>query len=318
MKLEFKRKSKWKENPIEIRSAQLCEIPVKLSNILDTNHNHVFTLSVINDIISNHPEIIEDKYLILWSDNCQGQYKFKYTFHQMKELARKFNIIVAWFYRETGHRKGLADATSSFGCKQPITNAIITEGKWFQNASEIVSYLKEHFSDDPSKEHHQIDGASLAERRKLEANKDILNPCRKFHLIVINSSGSFKKKLCYTEPNVLDNIIHTDEVEEENYEDYDQEYTNAYSLHQNTVFELLEPSTFVGLRSPPNAIEPFFIAQILSKGLAEKNIMNLVTLLLQGKCMERWYIYKNKKKPTKLFSFVPTKCLWETSLYLKI
>ena len=65
----------------------------------------------------------------------------------------------------------------------------------------------------------------------------------------------------YTEPNVLDNIIHTDEVEEENYEDYDQEYTIAYSLHQNTVFELLEPGTFVGLRSPPNAIEPFFIAQ---------------------------------------------------------
>ena len=150
-----------------------------------------------------------------------------------------------------------------------------------------MSYLKEHFSDGPSKEHHQIDAASLAERHKLEANKDILKPCRKFHLIVINSSGNFKKKLYYTEPNVLDNIIHTDEVEEENYEDYDQEYTNAYSLHQNTVFELLEPGTFVGLRSPPNAIEPFFIAQILSKGLAEKNIMNLVTLLLQGKCMER-------------------------------
>ena len=180
----------------------------------------------------------------------------------MKELARKFNIIVAWFYGETGHRNRIVDAMSSFGCNQPIANAIITEGKWFQNAFEIVSYLKEHFSNDPSKEHHQIDGASLAECRKLEVNEHILKPCQKFYLIVINSSGSVKKKLYYyTGPNVLDNIIHTDEAEEENYEDYDQEYTIAYSLHQNTVFELLELGTFVALRSPPNAIEPFFIAQ---------------------------------------------------------
>ena len=183
-----------------------------------------------------------------------------------------------------------------------------------------MSYLKEHFSDDPSKEHHQIDGASLAERRKLEANKDILNPCRKFHLIVINSSGSFKKKLCYTEPNVLDNIIHTDEVEEENYEDYDQEYTNAYSLHQNTVFELLEPGTFVGLRSPPNAIEPFFIAQILSKRLAEKKKiyyfghsvfageMYAEVIYLQ-KSLEKKNWLNTKSQKTKLFSFVPTKFL---------
>ena len=56
-----------------------------------------------------------------------------------------------------------------------------------------------------------------------------------FHLVVVNSSGSFKKKLYYIEPNVLDNIFHKDEVEEENYEDDDQEYTDAYSLHQNSI-----------------------------------------------------------------------------------
>ena len=148
--------------------------------------------------------------------------------------------------------------------KQPVTNnVIITEDKWFQNASEIVSYLKEHFNHDPSKEHHHIDAASLAECRKLEGNEHIIKSSRKFHLIVVYSSGSFKKKLYYTEPNVLDNIFDTDEVEEENYEDDDQEYTNVYSLYQNMVFKLLEPGTFVGLHSPPNATEPFFIAQIL-------------------------------------------------------
>ena len=111
---------------------------------------------------------------------------------------------------------------------------------------------------------------------------------------MVNSSGSFKKKLYYTEPNVLDNIFHRDEVEEENYEDDDQEYTNAYSLHQNTVFELLEPGIFVGLRSPPNAIEPFFIAQILSKGLAEKNMINEFGLSVLAGEMYEEVIYLQK------------------------
>ena len=57
----------------------------------------------------------------------------------MKKLAIKFNIIVAWFYCDTGHRNRVVDAMSSFGCKQPITNAIITKDKCFQNRSEIVS-----------------------------------------------------------------------------------------------------------------------------------------------------------------------------------
>ena len=54
---------------------------------------------------------------------------------KLKELARKFNIIIAWFYGEADHGKGLVDAISSYRCKQPITNTIITEDKWFQNAS---------------------------------------------------------------------------------------------------------------------------------------------------------------------------------------
>ena len=45
----------------------------------------------------------------------------------MKELARKFNITVALFYSKAGHKKGLVDGMSSFGCKKPITNVIITE-----------------------------------------------------------------------------------------------------------------------------------------------------------------------------------------------
>ena len=122
----------------------------------------------------------------------------------------------------------------SFGCKQPVTNAIITEDKWFQNASEIVLYLKEHFNDDPCKEHHHINAASLAKCRKPEANEHIIKSCRKFDLIAVNSSGSFKRTLYYTEPNDLDNIFCTDEVGKENYEDDDQEYIPMHIHYTKT------------------------------------------------------------------------------------
>ena len=56
----------------------------------------------------------------------------------MKELAKKFNITVAWFYGEAGHGKGFVDTMLSFGCKQSIKHAIVTEGRLFKNASEML------------------------------------------------------------------------------------------------------------------------------------------------------------------------------------
>ena len=38
------------------------------------------------------------------------------------------------------------------------------------------------------------------------------------------------------------------------------------------MFELIEPGTYIRMRSPVNAIEPFFIAEVINKGVAECNI----------------------------------------------
>ena len=116
--------------------------------------------------------------------------KCKYTFHQTKELGRKFNITIAWFYGEAGHRKGLVDATSSFGCKQPFKHVIVTEDRWFKNTLEMVSYLREYFKDDSSKDYHYIVTALLAEAHKPKPTEHIIKPCRKFHLIAVNSDGT--------------------------------------------------------------------------------------------------------------------------------
>ena len=86
------------------------------------------------------------------------------------------------------------------------------------------------------------------------------------------------KTLYYTDLNVLSTIFQTDsEVDNNNYDDDDNEYEDDdlvenYLLHQDTVFELLEPSTFfVGLQSPPNAIDPFSLPKLFQKVLQKKN-----------------------------------------------
>ena len=43
----------------------------------DTNHDNVMTFAIISDIIEKHPEVIEDRFLVLRSDNFQEQYKSK-------------------------------------------------------------------------------------------------------------------------------------------------------------------------------------------------------------------------------------------------
>ena len=65
----------------------------------DTNHDIVMTFEIIENIINNNPEVIENKILVLQSDNCREQYKSKYTFYRMNDCGRKYSITVAWFYK---------------------------------------------------------------------------------------------------------------------------------------------------------------------------------------------------------------------------
>ena len=84
------------------------------------------TFSILEDLVENHPEIISTGTLVLRSDNCSCQYKSKYVFQKMKELANKYNITIIWVYGEAGHGRGLIDAMSCFRCKCPLCAGIIT------------------------------------------------------------------------------------------------------------------------------------------------------------------------------------------------
>ena len=119
------------------------------------------TFSIIKDIIHCHPEVLQDEILILRSDNCPEQYKYKYTIFQMKKLAIDLKIKVVWFYGERDHGRGLAEAMPLSGCKLQLKNGMVTFDSWFESA-KMVSFLKEYFVNDDGKEHYLIDDAETA------------------------------------------------------------------------------------------------------------------------------------------------------------
>ena len=70
----------------------------------DTTHDSAFTKEVLSDVIEKHPEIIASAKLILSSDNCSAQYKSRYVFKVMIDLAAKYNCEIYWFYVKAGHK----------------------------------------------------------------------------------------------------------------------------------------------------------------------------------------------------------------------
>ena len=164
----------------------------------------------------------------------------KYTFYRMNQLARKYSITVAWFYGEPGHGKGLVDAMSSFGCKKPLHHSIISEDVWYPKAFDMVNFLKSYFQSDDSKEYF------------LGKNTDILKPCRKFQLIAVSNEGQFHRELYLHDLEIPSKMFNEnspierrlDEGDEVNeYEDVSE--PTEHHLHQNAVFEIIKPGTFI-------------------------------------------------------------------------
>ena len=217
----------------------------------DTNHDSILTFTILEDIISKHPEVIQHNHLVIRSDNCTSQFKCKYVFSKMAELAKKYNITIVWFYGVAGHGKGTVDAMSSFGCKKPLSHAIIAEDKWFVSARDMVNYLNEHFKDDDSKEHYFVDDAVTSKERKKKKREHKIKNSRKYHVISVNPDGKFTNMVYFKDDEFLinldlnnncnstlleiDNATFAEEKEEE------EEYDINQLFHKDTLFELIEP-----------------------------------------------------------------------------
>ena len=214
----------------------------------------------------------------------------------MKKLASDFGITVVWFYKKPGHGCGLVDAMSSFGCKQQLRHEIVNNDSWFQNAEEMVQFLKKYFTNDSSKDHYLIDAAETPSIRRKEREEFVLKPCRIFHVIAVNKHGKFAKILHYRNQDIFNSLF--DDVSDIQEIIDDEQDEPAFQLNQDTIFELVESGTFVGIRSPPNAIEPFFIVEVFHRGVAQENLFdsNGHCIVSREHYAEVGYLQKNNEK----------------------
>ena len=63
----------------------------------DTNHDSVMTTQVVEGILMNHPEFIQSGRFSLRSANCSTQYKSRYVFKSLLNIAEKYNIRIDFF-----------------------------------------------------------------------------------------------------------------------------------------------------------------------------------------------------------------------------
>ena len=223
----------------------------------------------------------------------------------IKLLAIKLSIKIIWFYGEPGHGRGLFDAKSSYGCKLQLRSDIITNDSWFKCAEKMMKFLKDYFKSDDSKEHFLVDAAETAKIRKQKREEFKIDPCRKFHVIWVNSEGSTGKVLFIRDNKIVENscskdyeIDHDDNDNELEYDADEYNYEEGFMLNQDTVFELVEPGIIVGMRSPPTAIESFFVAEVMDKGNAENNMIdeNGHTIMSAELYLEVCYLQKEAQK----------------------
>ena len=230
----------------------------------------------------------------------------------MKKLAIDLKIKVVWFYGEPGHGGGLVDAMSSFGCKLQLKNEIVTFDSWFESAEKMVSFLKEYFVNDYSKDYYLNDDAETAQVRKQKRGEFKLEPCGKYHMIAVDSDGTFSKSLFFRDVRI-ESLLHSGDVDEQRVDEFDvdDEYDceEAFTLNHHTMFELVELGTYVDMRSPTNAIESFFIAEVQNKGIARENLNdeNGSHILFGEQSLEIVYLQKKEQKKTKVKYHHPKK-----------
>ena len=135
----------------------------------------------------------------------------------------------------------MVDAMSSSECKfatyiqmmiwhqpphcQCIINEIVTFDSWFESAEKIVSFLKEYFVNNDSKEHYLIDDAKTAQVWKQKRGEFNLEPCRKYHVIAVGSDDTFSKSLFFRDARI-ESLFHSGDIDEQRVDEFnvDDEY----------------------------------------------------------------------------------------------
>ena len=250
----------------------------------DTTHDSVMTKRIIEEIIISHPEIIRSGVLQLRSDNCAAQYKSRFVFKALLELAAKYKIRINWFFGEAGHGRGLIDAMAWFGCKGPLRKEIITSGSWFANANEMYSYLQRFFASDDSKEYHLLSNEENAKIRSYGREERVVEGCKSAHVMSFFADGEMVKKWTSVKSFIDElNGSPTALVEEHDDSEEDLDYAECGemvdqvwegSVELMDLYGLIDIGSCVAIRSQPNNLELFHVMKVLSKGIASENMID--------------------------------------------
>lgn len=201
----------------------------------------------------------------------------------MMKLAQKYNITIFWFYGEAGHGKGLVDAMSSFGCKQILRSAIISEDKWFPDSQSMFEFLKEHFVGDNTKSYYFIDHCDTAMERREKRNQYKIPGCRKYMCIAFNPYGEMlTRSVLDTDDETIFNLnfkpdnegIGIIDFDDEDDHDENQADENDYEINDlrltksQIMYEMIEKDMYIGLCSVSSSLELFYVAKVITKGVA--------------------------------------------------
>ena len=244
----------------------------------DTNHDSIMTMHIIEDNIKQHPELIADGVLILRSDNCSTQYKSRYVFKAMLDLAKKYGIRIIWFFGEAGHGRGLIDAMAWFGAKGPMRNHILQTDRWFENAEAMCSFLKLRFSKDKAKFYNYMDFRMLAEIRRLGREERPVEGCQAARVMMYSPDGNSVRKwgsikaYLEEESDVEETVADEGGIEEEDVAE-EEEPQWEENLETTDIFDDIKIDSYVAIKSQDRG-QNFYIMKILEKGIAKENIID--------------------------------------------
>ena len=103
--------------------------------------NFAFISSATNHLLSLDNKV---PLIHLKCGPCSTQHKCKHVFGKCMGLAIMKDVSVILHYGISGHGKGLVDAASGFGVKGPLRKAVVTKDLPYENANNIVTFLKEN------------------------------------------------------------------------------------------------------------------------------------------------------------------------------
>ena len=248
-------------------------------------HKSFFTIKVINDLLkmkdNNNNEIVRFE-----SDNCSAQYKCKFVFALLQDLAINLSKMIIYYYGVKGHGKGLVDATSGFGIKTPLRNAIMTEDKYFNSAKEVYDYFMQT-NNDANKMYFYLPEMKDDYNNRLELP---IKGCTMQHMIIFEANGSIKVKenLCACKYCIVGDVLkckkekgklivnchvesETSESDsdgyaedgEDNDDDNDDHDDDEYSIPKDSLIEFVDIGNVIALYSHSKAHELFFLCKVL-------------------------------------------------------